>query len=272
MAEAVHQTRLGSIDVRGLSVAFGDNQAPVLAIRDLSFLASPGEFLCIVGTSGCGKSTILNVLAGFIPPDSGDILVDSEPVRLPGPDRGMVFQRHALFPWKTVMGNVAFGLKMKGLRRGKRRKAAQRYIDLVGLTGFEKRYPAELSGGMEQRVGLARALALEPRVLLMDEPFGSLDAQTRMMMQELLLGIWEKSDCTVVFVTHDVDEAVLLADRIIVLTARPGRVKATIPVSLPRPRAYEMVTSMEYLEIKRQILALIREEAFSAVADRPIKG
>lgn len=271
MAESGVISARGGIELRDLNVTFGGNNEGVVAVKDVSFDVVPGEFFCLLGTSGCGKTTILNVLAGFVSPTSGCARIDGSPIETPGPDRGMVFQRHALFPWKTVMGNVAFGLKMKGLSRRERCNVAQRYIDLVGLTGFEKRYPAELSGGMEQRVGLARALALEPRVLLMDEPFGSLDAQTRMMMQELLLGIWEKSDCTVVFVTHDVDEAVLLADRIIVLTARPGCVKATIPVSLPRPRAYDMVTSMEYLEIKRQILALIREEAFRAVADFAVK-
>ncbi|MGA2071346.1 MAG: ABC transporter ATP-binding protein [Sedimentisphaerales bacterium] len=250
----------GQIEVRNLSVVFGANLREVVAIHDLSFSVAPGEFLCLLGTSGCGKSTILNTLAGFVPATSGNVLLDGKPVDSPSPDRGMVFQKHALFPWKTVFGNIAFGLKMKGLEQAEVRRVAQQYIDLVGLRGFEKRYPAELSGGMEQRVGIARALAVDPLVLLMDEPFGSLDAQTRMMMQELLLGVWEKSSKTVVFVTHDVDEAILLADRIIVLTSRPGQVKEEIQVDLERPRKYQHVTTPQFIRIKEHALELIREE------------
>ncbi len=242
-------------------MTFRSNGREVVAVEDLSFVASPGEFLCLLGTSGCGKTTILNVLAGFIAPTSGAVRIDGKPILAPGPDRGMVFQHHSLFPWKTVMGNIAFGLKMKGLSKAARRSEAQEYIDAVGLTGFEDLYPSELSGGMRQRVGLARMLALDPGVLLMDEPFGSLDAQTRMMMQELLLRVWEEDKKTVVFVTHDVDEAVLLADRIIVLTAGPGRVKEQIDVDLDRPREYELVTNERFVRIKELALKYIREEA-----------
>ena len=258
----------GQIEVQHLAVVFGAEDNEVVAVRDLSFTVAPGEFVCLLGTSGCGKSTILNVLAGFIGPRAGKVLLDGNPIDSPGPDRGMVFQRHALFPWRTVRRNVEFGLKMKGMLRGERQRAAQGYIDLVGLTGFEERYPAELSGGMEQRVGLARTLAIDPRVLLMDEPFGSLDAQTRMMMQELLLRIWDESHKTVVFVTHDVEEAVLLADRIVVLTARPARVKEEIEVGLQRPRDYEVLTTQAFVSLKQRALELIREETAKAVIER----
>lgn len=255
----------GRIVVKDLAVRFGSEHAQVSALEGLSFDVKAGEFLCLLGTSGCGKSTILNVLAGFVAPTSGEVLLDGLPIAGPGPDRAMVFQRHALFPWKTVAGNVEFGLRMLGRSQNERRNRAAELIRLVGLSGFEKRYPAELSGGMEQRVGLARTLAVDPIVLLMDEPFGSLDAQTRIMMQELLLEIWDEADKTVVFVTHDVDEAVLLADRILVLTARPGSVKAEIPVNLPRPRAYDMAMRPEFIAIKQKALALIREESAKAI-------
>lgn len=259
--------QLGRVEVKGLTIGFGEASERVVAVNDLTFSVSAGEFLCLLGTSGCGKSTILNAIAGFIAPTAGGIMVDGKPVEGPGPDRAMVFQRHALFPWKTVMGNVEFGLKMKGMGKKERQVLALHYISLVGLEGSERRYPAQLSGGMEQRVGLGRTLAVEPRVLLMDEPFGSLDAQTRVMMQELLLGIWEKSKCTVIFVTHDVEEAIFLADRIIVLTARPARVKKEIAVEqLRRPRSYDIVTTPEFIRIKEEALRSIREETLSAAA------
>lgn len=255
----------GSIVVRDLSVSFGTDQGRVAALDGLSFDVKAGEFVCLLGTSGCGKSTILNVLAGFVEPTGGEAQLDGVVIAGPGPDRAMVFQRHALFPWKTVSGNVEFGLRMLSKSQTERRERAAELIRLVGLGGFERRYPAELSGGMEQRVGLARTLAVDPVVLLMDEPFGSLDAQTRIMMQELLLRIWDEADKTVVFVTHDVDEAVLLADRILVLTARPGSVKAEIPVNLPRPRAYDVAMRPEFIAIKQKALALIREESAKAI-------
>lgn len=261
------RARHGYLEIRDLAVTFGANADAILAVEDLSFEVQGGEFVCLLGTSGCGKSTILNVMAGFVAPSRGGVLLDGKQVDAPGPDRGMVFQRHALFGWKTVRNNIEFGLKMKGLLRETRHQMAQKYIDMVGLTGFENRYPAELSGGMEQRVGLARTLAVDPLVLLMDEPFGSLDAQTRIMMQELLLRIWEKSYKTVVFVTHDVEEAILLADRIVVLTARPARVKEEIAVPLERPRDYGVVTTAEFIEIKQRALDLIRQE--SARVDSP---
>lgn len=251
----------GKIEVVDLYVEFGNNSERIVAIEDLSFEVNPGEFVCLLGTSGCGKSTILNALAGFVRPSSGKVLLDGNEVEMPGPDRGMVFQNHALFPWFNALDNVAFGLKMNGSSRSERLQVAQHYLELVGLSGFETKYPAELSGGMAQRVGIARMLAVDPTVLLMDEPFGSLDAQTRMLMQELLLKIWENTNKAVIFVTHDVDEAVLLADRIIVLTARPGRVKQEIVVDLERPRKYEDVISPWFMKIKEKALTLIREES-----------
>lgn len=255
----------GRIEVRNLSVQFGNTKNGVEAVRDLTFAVEPGEFLCLLGSSGCGKSTILNVLAGFFAPSQGSALLDDKEITQPGPDRAMVFQRHALFPWKTVRQNVEFGLKMAGLPTAQCHQRAQEYINMVGLQGAETRYPCELSGGMEQRVGLARVLAVNPAVLLMDEPFGSLDAQTRIMMQELFLRIWDEAGKTVVFVTHDVEEAILLADRILVLTARPGRIKEEIVVGLGRPRTYAMTLEPKFIQTKQRALELIREESLKAI-------
>lgn len=251
--------------MHNLGVQFGNAADGVEAVRDLTFTVEPGEFLCLLGTSGCGKSTILNVLAGFIPPSQGNALLNGKEIPGPGPDHAMVFQRHALFPWKTVRQNVEFGLKMAGLPSEQCGQRAQECINMVGLQGSENRYPTELSGGMEQRVGLARVLAVDPSVLLMDEPFGSLDAQTRIMMQELLLRIWDETNKTVVFVTHDVEEAILLADRILVLTARPGRIKEEIVVGLKRPRTYSMTLEPGFIQIKQRALGLIREESLKAI-------
>lgn len=257
---AINQSK-GRIEAVDLCVEFANGRDHLRAIEDLTFEVHPGEFVCLLGTSGCGKSTILNVAAGFIRPSSGKILLDGVEVGFPSPERGMVFQSHALFPWLNAIDNVAFGLKMKGYSKAERYKVARRYLDLVGLADFQTTYPGELSGGMEQRVGIARMLAVDPVVLLMDEPFGSLDAETRMRMQELLLQLWEETKKSVVFVTHDVEEAVLLADRIIVLTSRPGRVKEEIKVELGRPRKYEDVTSSVFVKIKERALRLIREES-----------
>jgi NitT/TauT family transport system ATP-binding protein len=253
------------IIARDLTIAYSERKGRIVAVENLNFKITPGEFVCFLGTTGCGKSTILNVIAGFIKPTTGVVLMGSQPITGPGPERGFVFQQHALFSWKNVRGNVEFGLKMKGINRIKRATIADEFIRLVGLTGFEKSYPRELSGGMQQRVGLARTLANDPAVILMDEPFGSLDAQTRLMMQELLLNIWGKLGRTVVFVTHDVDEAIFLADRILILTSRPGKLKDEIVVSLPRPRSYEVMMSVEYISIKKRVLALIREETIKSM-------
>jgi len=254
-----------TIRAKGLSVTYVGAGRIVPAVSGLNFEIKEGELACFLGTTGCGKSTILNVIGGFIQPTKGDIFVGADPIRGPSSERGCVFQQSSLFSWKTVRGNVEFGLKMKGMNRGKRGEIADQYIRLVGLAGFEKNYPNELSGGMQQRVELARALANEPSIILMDEPFGSLDAQTRSMMQELLLSIWQRFGKTIVFVTHDVDEAIFLADRIFVLTARPATLKQEVAVSLPRPRTYEITTSEKYIEIKRRVLTLIREETLKVL-------
>jgi NitT/TauT family transport system ATP-binding protein len=206
------------------------------ALESVSFDVQPGEFFVLLGPSGCGKSTLLNIIAGFLPASSGDVIADGVRVAAPGPDRGVVFQEYALFPWRTVRGNVEIGPLVRGVDRRRARELSQSYIDLVGLRNFEDRYPAQLSGGMKQRVGLARALANEPHILLLDEPFGSLDAQTRQLMQQELVRIWGVTKKTIVLVTHSVTEAVLLADRIAVMTARPGRVKEIIEVHAERPR------------------------------------
>ena len=253
------------ITIEELTVVYTSGKKSITAVEKLDFAVAPSEFLCILGTTGCGKSTILNVIAGFVKPTSGRVIMGGLPISGPGPERGVVFQHHALFSWKTVRGNIEFGLKMKNIDMRARKMIADEYIKSVGLAGFEKSYPRELSGGMQQRVGLARALANTPGVVLMDEPFGSLDAQTRIMMQELLLGIWKHYARTIIFVTHDVDEAIFLADRIIVLTARPGRVKDEVKISLPRPRSYDIVTSEEYMNLKKKVTLLIREETIKSI-------
>src|SRR5437763_7140734 len=201
---------------------------PVLALEDVSLDVGAREFVALLGPSGCGKSTLLYLIGGFLPTEKGKILIEGKPVGAPGPDRGIVFQHFALFPWKTVRGNVLYGLERMKLPRDEREKRAQSFIDLVGLGGFEDSYPAQLSGGMRQRTALARTLAFDPKILLMDEPFGALDAQTRSLMQTELLGIWQRSRKTVLFVTHDVQEAVYLAERVAVMSARPGRIKAIV--------------------------------------------
>jgi NitT/TauT family transport system ATP-binding protein len=229
----------------------------LVAIDNLNLSVAEDEFVCILGPSGCGKTTVLRLIAGLDTPTSGEIFEDGKKVMGPGPDRGMVFQEFDLFPWRTVMKNVEFGLEIKGVPKEERRRIAQKFIDLVNLEGFEDAYPKELSGGMKQRVGIARALANEPNVLLMDEPFGSLDAQTRNIMQKELLRICEKTILTIIFVTHSVDEAVYLADRIVVLTARPGSVKSIIPIELPHPRDR---AGEEFAKIRHEVLNVLEEE------------
>lgn len=237
----------------------------VQAIDDVSLTIRDREFAVIVGPSGCGKSSLLRMVAGLQHPTSGLILLDGRPVTAPGRERGMVFQSYTLFPWLTVRKNVAFGPSLAGVPEDKRLRDAEEFIRLVGLKGFEDVYPRQLSGGMMQRVALARALANDPAVLLMDEPFGALDSQTRSLMQELLLSIWEVSHKTVLFVTHDVDEAILLGDRVFVMTAQPGRIKAELTIDLPRPRNVETSTSEKFIEYKRRIHALIKKEAEKAI-------
>src|SRR2546428_99426 len=239
----------------------------VEAVRAIDFAVAPNEFAAILGPSGCGKSTLLNMVAGFDRPTRGQVWANGAPVEGPDPSRAVVFQEPALFPWYTVLDNITFGPKTRRVPPEVYRPRVDALLAQVGLEGFASHYPAELSGGMKQRVGIARVLVMEPEVLLMDEPFGSLDAQTRLVMQELLLDVWERRHQTVLFVTHDVEEALLLADSVSVMTARPGRIKKRITVELPRPRALDLTTSPLFNELKREVLALIREERLRAAAE-----
>ena len=236
------------------------NRVPVTALNGFNVGVEQGQFVSIVGPSGCGKSTFLNVLLGLISPDAGEMIVNGRKVTGPGQDRAMVFQEFGLLPWRTVTSNVELGLELQGVAQAERREVCQGFIDMVGLTGFEAHYPHELSGGMKQRVGLARALASDPDVLLMDEPFASLDAQTRDIMQAELLRIWQEAKKTVLFVTHQIEEAVYLSDNVIVMTKRPGRTKTIIDIDLPRPRDYEMRVSLRFNELKLQIWNELKDE------------
>jgi len=249
-----------ALEVAGLRKAYA-RDGHTTEVLDLAHLSvADGEFVTVVGPSGCGKSTLLHVLGGFIPCDAGQIRVHGRPVVGPGPDRGMVFQEYALFPWRTVSGNVGWGLEARGAPAAERKAVVNRYLELTGLTEFRDHLPAELSGGMKQRVALARVLAFDPAVLLMDEPFGSLDAQTRETMQEELTGIWERTRKTIFFVTHDIDEAVYLGDRVVVLSSRPARIREEIAIELPRPRGIAVRKSVAFLECRNRIWDLIREE------------
>jgi NitT/TauT family transport system ATP-binding protein len=236
---------------------------PVLALEEVSFEVRPREFLALLGPSGCGKSTLLYLIGGFLPTETGRILLDGTPIAGPGPERGIVFQHFALFPWKTVRANVRYGLEKMGLPREEREKRAQSFIDLVGLTGFEDSYPSQLSGGMKQRAAIARTLAIDPKILLMDEPFGALDAQTRHLMQTELLGLWRRSPKTVIFVTHDVQEAVYLADRVAVMTARPGRIKTIVDVALDKSDP-GIAKSKAFIDTVDEVWGLDRDEAIRA--------
>lgn len=248
---------MGDLVIRNLCQTFlRDDGTTLSAIEGVDLTVREEEFVCVLGPSGCGKTTLLRMIAGLDAATSGEILLDGEHISGPNPKIGIVFQEYSLFPWRTVIDNVAFGLEMKGLGKEERYTVAEQFLDLVGLQPFAKSYPSELSGGMKQRVAVARALALDPVVLLMDEPFGALDAQTRNMLQHELLGIREKTKKTILFITHSVDEAVFLADRIIVLTPRPGRVCESIPIELARPRDR---TSVGFAKVRRYVLDLINQ-------------
>jgi len=236
---------------------------PVLALDNVSLAVRDREFVALLGPSGCGKSTLLYLVGGFLPVEEGAIRVEDRPVAGPGPDRGIVFQHFALFPWKTVMQNVLYGLEKQGLPRDARIRRAGEFIDLVGLTGFEESYPSQLSGGMKQRAAIARTLAIDPRILLMDEPFGALDAQTRSLMQAELLRIWQRSRKTVIFVTHDVQEAVFLAERIAVMSARPGHVKEIVEARFDRDDP-DLLRRPEFVERVDHVWSLVRAEAILA--------
>jgi len=255
----------GSIALSNVEVHFGAGRQAVRALAGIDLRIAPGELVSVLGPSGCGKSTILGAIAGFMPVSAGEVRVDAQRVAAPGPDRGVVFQQHTLFPWKTVAHNVEFGLKMRGLPRAQRRQIAREILGHMGLGEFLDHYPHQLSGGMQQRVALARVLVNRPRVLLMDEPFCALDAQTRLQMQQMLLSLWHELHMTVVFVTHVVDEAVFLSDRVVVLTPRPARIQREISVQLPRPRTPDVLTSPEFMQLKRETLSLLLNDK-SAVA------
>ncbi len=245
------------LDVKNLSKQFASAQGPVLALDGVSFQVHHREFVSVIGASGCGKSTLVRLLAGLEQPSGGEILVDGQLVNGPGPDRGMVFQGYTLFPWQTVKQNVMFGPLMSGQSAFQAASLAREWIQLVGLSQFENAYPYQLSGGMKQRVAIARALANQPKVLFMDEPFGALDAQTRCQMQAYLLEIWKNVDITIVFITHDLDEAVFLSDRILVLEPNPGRIREWIEVAVPRPRDVEQFFSPPFLAVRRHVEYLI---------------
>jgi len=225
----------------------------------------PGDFVSLIGPSGCGKSTLLNIVAGFIKPTLGEALLDGAAINGPGADRGVVFQQYSLFPWMTVRKNVEFGLKMQGLGHNARESAARGLLGMAGLLAFENHYPDQLSGGMKQRVGIVRALATSPQVMLMDEPFGALDSQTRTVMQEILTNMWQQLQLSVLFITHDIEEAIFLSEKVYVMTARPGSIKAEITIPLPRPRTPEMMASPTFHALVRQLKSLIRDESLAAM-------
>ena len=256
-AVAVSQVSRTFAGVRGGS--------PTVALTPIDLDVAQNDFVTILGPSGCGKSTLLRIIAGLDAPSTGKVMAAGRPITGPAPDRGMVFQSYTLFPWLTVADNIAFGLREKGMPKSQRNGIVQDYVAKVGLKGFENHWPKQLSGGMQQRVAIARALANDPEVLLLDEPFGALDHQTRGLMQELLLQIWEADRKTVLFVTHDIEEAIFLANRCVVMTARPGRIRADVTIGLPHPRSYRMKSQPEFLDYKRRLTEEIREEAKKAV-------
>jgi NitT/TauT family transport system ATP-binding protein len=253
------------LSVSGVRKVFEGRSGDVVALDGVDFEIAEKEFVTVIGTSGCGKSTLLSIIAGLEEETEGTVLVDGEPVYGPGRDRGVVFQSYTLFPWMTAQKNVEFALQ--GSKR-ERADVARQHLELVGLEGFADAFPSQLSGGMRQRIAIARALSYKPQVLLMDEPFGALDAQTRQLMQELLTTIWEEHRLTVMFVTHDIDEAVFLSDRVLVMTARPGRIKEDIAVGVERPRTFEVLSTPEFFEYKSRLLAAVREESLRTATEQ----
>ncbi|AVT20451.1 sulfonate ABC transporter ATP-binding protein [Paracidovorax avenae] len=258
---------MSELSIQGVSRTFTSAKGPATqALLPVDFHVADNDFVTILGPSGCGKSTMLRIVAGLDQPTSGRVLLDGRPVEGPGADRGMVFQSYTLFPWLTIEQNIRFGLRERGMPEVQQKERAAYFIAKVGLRGFERHYPKQLSGGMQQRTAIARALANDPKILLMDEPFGALDNQTRVLMQELLLGIWEAERKTVMFVTHDIDEAIFMASRVAVFSARPGRIKTEIAVDLPHPRHYTLKTSPEFMELKARLTEEIRAESMAAEA------
>jgi NitT/TauT family transport system ATP-binding protein len=251
------------LEIVSLRKKFQTGRRTITALDGASMSLGENEFVSLVGTSGCGKSTLLSIVAGLQEPTDGEVLVDGRPVLGPGRDRGVVFQTYTLFPWLSARGNVEFALRGHGMGARERRDVAREHLKLVGLEDFEDARPSQLSGGMKQRVAIARALSYRPAILLMDEPFGALDALTRQLMQELLTSVWEQHRLTVLFVTHDVEEAVFISDRVAVMTNRPGRIKKEVVVDLPRPRSYDMLSSPEFSELYGEVLESIREETLA---------
>jgi NitT/TauT family transport system ATP-binding protein len=249
------------LEIASLTKVYGgDGATPNLVLDAISFSVPQNQFVCLLGSSGCGKTTLLRIVAGLTEETSGTITVEGKTVRGPGQDRSLVFQNYGLLPWRTVMGNVEFGLEIRGVPRAKRRAISQTHIDRVGLKGYEKHYPHEISGGMQQRTALARAFSKDPKILLMDEPFAAVDAQTREMLQDELLKIWNENKTTVLFVTHSIEEAIYLGDRVLVMGARPGRIKADILTGLPRPRTESDVKSTaRFDELRRQVREILRD-------------
>ncbi len=268
MAVSLEFDAMSRLSVLGVSKVFPGNRGatPTTALQPVSLEVDDNDFITVLGPSGCGKSTLLRLVAGLETPSSGEILLDGRRIEGPGADRGVVFQSYTLFPWLSVRQNICFGLREKCMPQAQQRELSAHFIAQVGLRGFEDHFPKQLSGGMQQRVAIARALANDPKILLLDEPFGALDNQTRVLMQELLLGIWESARKTVLFVTHDIDEAIFMANRVAVFSARPGRIKADVAVDLPHPRHYTVKTSPEFMELKARLTEEIRTESMAATA------
>jgi ABC-type nitrate/sulfonate/bicarbonate transport system ATPase subunit len=258
---------MSTLSIQGVGRTFAGlhGGAPTLALQPTNLEVAHNDFITVLGPSGCGKSTLLRIVAGLDTPSTGRVLLDGQPVTGPGADRGMVFQSYTLFPWLTVRENICFGLREKGMPAAEQAEIAARFIAEVGLSGFDAHYPKQLSGGMQQRVALARALANDPKILLLDEPFGALDNQTRALMQELLLSIWELHRKTVLFVTHDIDEAIFMANRCVVFSARPGRIKNELAIDLPYPRHYTVKTTARFSELKAVVTEDIRAETLRTV-------
>ncbi|MDJ0707520.1 MAG: ABC transporter ATP-binding protein [Leptolyngbyaceae cyanobacterium MO_188.B28] len=255
----------GAVNVDGVSMVFSRRGHFNRVLDSVNMQIKPGELTCLLGPSGCGKSTLLNIIAGFVKPTAGYVLVDQYQVKKPGADRGVVFQQYSLLPWKTTFQNVELGLKIKGVPKAERKDIVDEYLNLVGLVKYRNAYPNQLSGGMQQRASIVRALVNSPSVLLMDEPFAALDAQTRHMMQELLLNIWSTLKTTVIFVTHDIEEAIFLGDRIFVMGVQPGRIKAELTIPLGRPRHVDDLITPEFTKLNRQVFELIREETLKSM-------
>jgi NitT/TauT family transport system ATP-binding protein len=263
------ETAKPQIHIKDVQKVFGDGEGAVIALKDITFDISPGEFVCLLGPSGCGKSTLLNAIAGFSLPSDGTLEVNGKLITAPGPDRGMVFQEYALFPWMTVERNIAFGLEIKRTPKVQIKAKVAELLEVLGLTEFATRYPKDLSGGMRQRVAIARILALDPPIMLMDEPFGALDALTRRSLQDELLRIWEKFGKTIVFVTHSIEEAVYLGTRVVTLTYRPGTIKKDTPIDIPRPRD---TSSADFNDVKRELAEMVHAEQNRFTQDEKSRG